>query len=318
MFQIIKNTNGTLKSFRLTKNDSASFLVQVVNPVDGQPYSFQTNDTINFVVSKFYTSGTSLINVSGIPILGTSYANFYIQGSDTVDLNLGTYLLQVILLQADGSKHTIVFPESDVNGVNIPNFELAGTLTGDIGVSYNPTSYYPYSSQLLTSTFIGILNYPMSIVVEPQTSAFITALKTTTQSITTSESIISFNAVSTSSYITNDNGVLTFSKNGHYYGSLELSVSQNASPYLWTCVEYLPVNSSVWVVYELTGTRTRMGADGQTSIGLRGLIAMSAGDKIRIKAKLDSSGSLSLVSNQTTISGQTITQYPARLSVFEV
>ena len=318
MFKIIKNNDGTLKMLQLNRTDSCSFTVQVINPVDYQPYAFQNGDTIQLVARKFYSSTSNIISLNGVPTIGTSYANFYIQGSDTVDLNLGTYLLQVILLQADGSKHTIVFPESDVNGVNIPNFELAGTLTGDIGVSYNPTSYYPYSSQLLTSTFIGILNYPMSIVVEPQTSAFITALKTTTQSITTSESIISFNAVSTSSYITNDNGVLTFAKNGHYYGSLELSVSQNASPYLWTCVEYLPVNSSVWVVYELTGTRTRMGADGQTSIGLRGLIAMSAGDKIRIKAKLDSSGSLSLVSNQTTISGQTITQYPARLSMFEV
>lgn len=61
-----------------------------------------------------------------------------------------------------------------------------------------------------------------------------------------------------------------------------------------------------------------MGADGQTNFALRGFITVNSGDKIRAKGKLDSSGSLSLVSNQTTVSGQIITQYPARLSIFEI
>lgn len=318
MFKIIKNNDRTLKMLQLNRTDSCSFTVQVINPVDYQPYAFQNGDTIQLVARKFYSSTSNIISLNGVPIIGTSYANFYIEGSSTATLDLGSYIMQIILIQANGAKHTIVSPCFDNNNRANSNLEICGTLTETNGTAYIPSINYPQYANSSPTMFIGILNYPILIPNPSTISAFITTLRTTTQAITTAETLIAFNNTSESALVTNDNGVITFQKSGQYFGSLELSVTQNASPYLWTWMEYQPLNSSNWTVYKATGTRTKMGADGQTSFALRGFITVNSGDKIRIKGKLDSSGSLSLVSNQTTVSGQTITQYPARLSIFEI
>ncbi|MGL5764675.1 MAG: hypothetical protein ACRCX8_03430 [Sarcina sp.] len=122
----MKKQNSTLQELRLTRGDIAKFQVEVVNPNTLQPYNFQTGDTILFTIKKVLFDKSSLVSINGTFKVGTSIANFILEGSETINLNLGNYLCSIKLTTSTGEVHTIVAPSCDNLNRATPNFILCG------------------------------------------------------------------------------------------------------------------------------------------------------------------------------------------------
>lgn len=95
MFTINKLTDGSLNYLKLTKADSLSFVVEVYNPTDNQPYQFKQGDKITLLVKRFYSDQNALMQVDGNIISNTNIATFNLGGVDTNSLTYGGYRLSV-------------------------------------------------------------------------------------------------------------------------------------------------------------------------------------------------------------------------------
>lgn len=166
IFLINKNQDGTLNYLKATKSDSLSFVVECVNPIDNQQYQFVTGDKITLYIKRFYTDQSALVKIDGTPIIGTGVATFSIGGADTLQLNYGGYICQIVLLKANGEKHTIVNPCLDKNGHEINNFFICQSLSDSIqGL---PPTVHVNSKNILQSTngmIKGVLNYPSEVSI---------------------------------------------------------------------------------------------------------------------------------------------------------
>lgn len=85
----------------MTRGDSASFDITVQN-ADGTPYTLHTGDTVTLTVKKTVNDSEVLLQKQGV--------NITLENSDTKNLEYGSYVYDVQVDLADGSKHTIIEP----------------------------------------------------------------------------------------------------------------------------------------------------------------------------------------------------------------
>lgn len=126
LFKIIKDTTGILEELKLTKSDTAKFVVEIVDPISLQPCILKNGDTIEFTVKKNFSDKVPLLRIEGAIVVGTNKASFTIDGTDTSSLKLGKYFCS-IKLTIDGEVNTIVTPKCDNLDRYSPNFNLCGS-----------------------------------------------------------------------------------------------------------------------------------------------------------------------------------------------
>lgn len=100
MLYVDKNNN-----IRLTRGDTARFVVSVKNEVTQQSYDIQSTDTLTMTIKDSIRDGEACVQKTS-----TGSNVFHILPSDTSGLNFGKYVYDVQLTTASGDVYTVVEP----------------------------------------------------------------------------------------------------------------------------------------------------------------------------------------------------------------
>lgn len=92
-------------NIRLTRGDTARFVVSVKNEVTQQAYDIQSSDTLTMTIKDSIRDGEACVQKT---ITGSNV--FHILPSDTRGLNFGKYVYDVQLTTASGDVYTVVEP----------------------------------------------------------------------------------------------------------------------------------------------------------------------------------------------------------------
>ena len=107
--------NGT--DIRLTRGDTARFEVDIINQVDGKPYTLQEGDVLTLTVRL--TPSTAEISAQRVAEPGTT--SIYIRPEDTANLGVGQYVYDIQLTTAAGDIYTVIGPpQGGCNFVLLP------------------------------------------------------------------------------------------------------------------------------------------------------------------------------------------------------
>lgn len=100
MLYVDKNNN-----IRLTRGDTAKFVVSVKNETTKQPYDVLSSDTLTMTIKDSIRDGEACVQKT---ITGSN--SFHILPSDTSDMNFGKYIYDIQLTTSDGDVYTVVEP----------------------------------------------------------------------------------------------------------------------------------------------------------------------------------------------------------------
>ena len=92
-------------NIRLTRGDTARFVVSVKNEVTQQSYDIQSTDTLTMTIKDSIRDGEACVQKTN-----TGSNVFHILPSDTSGLNFGKYVYDVQLTTASGDVYTVVEP----------------------------------------------------------------------------------------------------------------------------------------------------------------------------------------------------------------
>lgn len=99
----------------ITRGDSGSIAVAIVNGATGESYELQKNDTLVFSVKKnAYGNAEMVIEKT---LVGTNVFDF--EPDDTKHLELGDYVYDIVLKTAAGSAFTVCTESKFSVGVNV-------------------------------------------------------------------------------------------------------------------------------------------------------------------------------------------------------
>lgn len=94
--------DGTI---RLTRGDTARFVLSVVYSSDGEEYTIAEDDIVELTIRKNVRSDEALVHKK---IVGSNI--FHIEPSDTESLPFGRYVYDVQIENGDGDIYTIIEP----------------------------------------------------------------------------------------------------------------------------------------------------------------------------------------------------------------
>lgn len=146
----------------------------------------------------------------------------------------------------------------------------------------------------------------------------IKAYRSTNLTINSTATLIPFDQVITNIGITNATGELTIAKNGSYVGTLDVYVNQNNKPNIWFYIAHIPFATGIETIYRGMGQRIIFSEDGSFTYHLNGTMNLLAGDKIKIYAIRSGGTSAVLETLTTTVGTETLTQYPALVSIYKI
>ena len=102
MLYVYQNNN-----IRLTRGDTAKFVVSIKNESTKQPYDILSSDTLTMTIKDSISDGEPCVQKT---IVGTN--TFHILPSDTSSLNFGKYIYDIQLTTSEGDVYTIVEPST--------------------------------------------------------------------------------------------------------------------------------------------------------------------------------------------------------------
>lgn len=102
MLYVDKNNN-----IRLTRGDTAKFIVSVQNESIKEPYNILSSDTLTMTIKDSIRDGEPCIQKT---ITGSNA--FHILPSDTSSLNFGKYIYDIQLTTKEGDVYTVVAPST--------------------------------------------------------------------------------------------------------------------------------------------------------------------------------------------------------------
>lgn len=123
MFRIEKNERGVLEKMFLTKGDTTYFTLSIINPTSLERYDIRNGERAILRIKKYHYEEEYKLEKNGILDLDNNVFQFEIQGSDTLNMKLGDYLLFVDFYGLD-FHNTIVVPNCENNTKYTPNFVL--------------------------------------------------------------------------------------------------------------------------------------------------------------------------------------------------
>lgn len=102
MLYVDKNNN-----IRLTRGDTAKFVVSVQNESIREPYDILSSDTLTMTIKDSIRDGEPCVQKT---IVGSN--TFHILPSDTSSMNFGKYIYDIQLTTSGGDVYTIVEPST--------------------------------------------------------------------------------------------------------------------------------------------------------------------------------------------------------------
>lgn len=172
-----------------------------------------------------------------------------------------------------------------------------------------------FDNKLMSGTAYADLDSRIGIFENPD---IIEVVKTVNLPLSTTPVTIDFGSVLVSNNITNTAGEITVTKDGLYVGNLVCYYTKVSAPYIWFYIEHMPLSTGIWEIYQNLGVKVKASTYTSSSVKLDGAMSLLAGDKIRIRAVLEGSGSVTLSSQTTVIGTTTITQHPAVLTMYKI
>lgn len=146
----------------------------------------------------------------------------------------------------------------------------------------------------------------------------ISAVRTTNLSLSSTPTVIAYDAVSSQKSIDNASGEIYFQNAGLYSVSVKSYIAPTATTEIWMYVEKKPAGSSTWSRIQNTGSKIKAYNEGLYTIIGSIPLQIAAGDKIRVQTAITNNGNATMSLQTATVGAETLNQYPSVLNIIRI